>query len=457
MNRAKVSLIQKLREYFESLPFSVEGKNLCVALSGGADSVSLLFGLLEIKDDLNFTVCACHFNHMIRGAEADRDEDFCKELCRSRGIKIYCGRDDVPLHAKTFNLCIEEAARVCRYSFFERICAKDNVDYCLTAHNMNDDAETLLLNLIRGSGSYGASSISPYMYNILRPLLKVSREEIIDFLQKIDQTFVTDSTNLSNDYARNYVRNVILRDMKELNPRVVEALAKYCDLCRNDRSYFEDAVAEHRDFDLRVVQKPIRDRILIKGYKEFSGCSLNSDMIIKIENALFSKNRVCVPLFDDTEAIINDGKVEFGYKTESISLDFDPVELTFGLNRVFGDRVDILLSEVKDEMIVDKLNNTSHIDFDKIKGHLFVRNRRVGDKLLINGMHKSLKKLFIDKKVPKEYRDIIPIIFDEAGIIYVPFIGVSDRVKSNNNSKKAFITTVFNTIEIERWNHAYEK
>ncbi len=458
MNRAKINFIRKLREYFELLPFSVDGKTLCVGLSGGADSVSLLLGLRDVSQTYGFNVSACHFNHMIRGEEADGDEKFCKELCNKYKIKIYCGRDDVPAHAKTYKLSIEEAARNCRYAFFERVCSKNTVDYCVTAHNMNDDAETLILNLIRGSGSNGASSILPYGEKILRPMLKISRQEIEEYLSELGQVYVTDSTNLSNEYSRNYVRNVILPEMMKLNPSVVEALSRYADSCRNDRTYFENLVSENIDSDLREIPKSIRDRILIKKYKDFSGLSLNRNMIADIEQKLFSGNRVCIPLFDNTEAIIDNGKVVFGTKNDILAIEFNEQILIDGTNELFGERVELDLSRNNRELAnINKLYTTAYISFDKIKGALKARNRRVGDKITINGINKSLKKMFIDKKVRKEYRDIIPIIFDEEGIIYVPFIGIADRVKCNNDSNTVYLTTIFNTIEKERWNNAYEK
>ncbi|MBO5869951.1 MAG: tRNA lysidine(34) synthetase TilS [Clostridia bacterium] len=457
MNRARISFIRKLSKYFENLPFSVQEKGLCIALSGGADSVALLLGMAEVSETFGFNISACHFNHMIRGDEADRDEEFCKQLCKNHNIKIFCGRDDVPAYASRYNIGIEEAARSCRYAFFERICSKDTVDYCVTAHNMNDDAETLLINLIRGSGSYGASSIAPYKDKILRPLLEISRQEIEEFLSESEQTYVTDSTNLCNDYTRNYVRNVIIPDMCKLNPSVVEALSRYSASCRSDREYFEAVINENLDTDLRLLPKALRNRVLMKKYKEFSGQSLNSNMVSDIDRALFSEKRVCVPLFDHTEAVINNGNVQFFNKSENPLLEYDFQELQNGTNKVFGDRVIIDISNNKSSGNFNNLSTNAYISEDKIIGKLKVRNRRVGDKIFIKGMNKTLKKLFIDKKVPKEYRNIIPIIFDEEGIIYVPFVGVADRVIQKENNDTIYITTIFNTIEKERWTNAYEK
>lgn len=457
MNRQKTNFIRKLSAYFETLPFSVYGKNLCVGLSGGADSVSLLLGLIEISECFGFSVSACHFNHMIRGAEADRDEKFCKELCKSKSIKIFCGRDDVPAYSKTYKLSIEDAARECRYAFFERICSKKSVDYCVTAHNKNDDAETLLFNLIRGSGSNGGSAIAPYTQSILRPLLKIDREEIESYLKENGQIFVTDSTNLSNEYTRNFLRNIIIPEMKKVNPSVVDAFSRYADSCRNDREYFDLVVAESLECDLRSLPKAVRDRIIIKKYNDFSGVHLNSVMITKIENAIFSNKRICLPLYKNTEAIIENGFVSFANMAENDIVEYNFQNLNIGNNFVFDNRILVDIFDKPFENInVNKLYTTAYISFDKISGAIKVRNRRIGDEILINGMHKSLKKLFIEKKIPKEYRDIIPIIFDDEGIIYVPFIGVSDRVHDASALKKLYFRIVFNTIDKERWSIAYE-
>ncbi len=457
MSQPKTDFIRKLNGYFDSLPFSVEGTTLCVGLSGGADSVSLLLGLIEIKENCGFSVVACHFNHMIRGDEADRDELFCQQLCKQLGVKIFCGRDDVPLYANLHKIGIEQAARECRYAFFERILQKRSVDFCVTAHNKNDDAETLLFNLIRGSGSNGASSISPYSDGILRPLLKIDREEIELFLKDRQQDYVTDSTNLSTDYTRNFIRNNILPELKKINPSVIESLSRYADSCRMDRDYFDNIVEQCYYSDLTLSDRAIRTRVIMKKFFDFAKIRLNHELVCNIDEALFKKQRICIPIFSDYEAIINNGTVNFVNRADVISGEYDAQTLKDGNNEIFGNRVTIIVSSQQEEKNINKLYTTTYLSSDKIMGGLYVRNRRAGDKIFINGMHKCLKKLFIEKKIPKEYRDTIPIIFDDAGIIYVPFVGVSDRVYDKNATNKLYISGIFNTFDIERWSNAYEK
>ncbi len=458
MTELKTDFLRKLSAYFDSLQIDVNGKGLCVCLSGGADSVSLLRGLVSIAPKYGFTVFACHFNHMIRGDESDRDEMFCKELCEKLNIKIFRGRHDVPEYAKYYKLSMEEAARDCRYAFFKRVCERDSVDYCVTAHNMNDDAETLLFNLIRGTGLNGATAIAPNKDKILRPLLKVKRCEIESYLEEIGQDFVTDSTNESLEYSRNYIRHKLIPDIEALNPSVIEALSKYIESCRTDREYFDSIVDMNLESNLFNVPKAVRDRVIIKKYKLFCGGSLNYQMISDIEKAIDSKTRTIIPLYGNTEAIVEKGNVKFNYKSETVSFSFDSVNVDEGENRLFGERVSLIIGEEQKHFEnINKISTTDKLSFDNIIGGINVRNRRIGDKILIHGMHKSLKKLFIENKIPKEYRDIIPILSDDEGIIYVPFVGISDRVYPKNSENVKVVTTIFNTIDTERWMNAYEE
>ncbi len=458
MSQPKTDFIHKLRSYFKTLPFDMREKNLCVCLSGGADSVALLRGMLFISSELEITVKACHFNHGIRGEEADRDETFCRGLCKELGVEIYCGRDDVPAYAALQKMTIEEAARDRRYAFFKRMYEKKKVDYCLTAHNMNDDAETLLLNLMRGSGSYGASSIAPYSYGILRPMLKIQRNEIEAFLETIKQEYINDSSNESDEYTRNYVRHNIIPSMQKVNPCVVEALAGYTESCRIDRDYFEENILQLHNTDLRKAHKALRDRYLIQRGQVLLGIRLNSAMLNEIERALFSGKRKVVPLASRWDAIVCKGRVEFACKEENLDFKFSETPLQSGENKYLNDRAIISLKKFSDADIkVNNFSTTNVITFDNIKGTVYVRNRRIGDKIRIRGINRSLKKLFIDKKIPQEYRNIIPIIFDDEGILYVPFVGISDRAFPSESSIKTKIITTLVNVHKERWSDAYEE
>lgn len=460
MNMVNNNLISKIRVFFDTLSIDLKDKGICVCLSGGADSVALLLSLTTVSKYYGFNVYACHFNHMIRGYEADKDEEFCKSLCEKIGIKLYCGRDDVPAYARLNKISMEDAARQCRYAFFERIYSKNNIDFCATGHNMNDNAETLIFNLIRGSGINGASAIPPINGHIIRPFLNVKRDEIESFLSDLDQEFVTDSTNLSDDYTRNNIRHNIIPAMEKINPSLVDTLSRFIVSNRADRDYFENEIVDLLDSDLRNLHRALRSRVIFKKFNDFSGEFLNNALLCEIEKAILSDTRIVLPINNNTEAIVQNGNVCFYNKCDVDSLNYPEVTLNYGDNLIFSDKVIISISNTKDNESkkINKISTSDLISFDNIYGELRVRNRLIGDKICIRGVNRTLKKLFIEKKIPKEYRNIIPILCDDKGIIYVPFVGISDRVYTKNiNGQNKYITTVLNTVNIERWYNAYEK
>ena len=455
---AKTDFEYKLRRFFETYPYDFNGKILCVCLSGGADSVALLRGMLNIAEELNVIIKACHFNHGIRGQEADEDELFCKSLCKSLGVELFCGRDNVPAFAMLHKMSLEEAARDRRYAFFYRMGEKTTVDFCLTAHNMNDDAETLIYNLIRGSGVNGACGISLSYGLTLRPMLKIERREVEAYLDFLQQDYVTDSTNLSNDYTRNFIRHEIIPQMQKINPSVIQALTRFTESTRNDRDYFIPLVFGYYLDDIRKHPKAIRDRIIINKAYDTIDIHLNSDMVERIEKALFSGRRKTVPLTADAEAIVSRGRVKFVHKIEDEEFEFPPEALMMDESQYMFGRVTL---SVKEESSADESNNkifaSNVITLDNVKGTVYVRNRRIGDKICIRGINRSLKKMFIEKKIPREYRQVVPIIYDDEGILYVPFIGISDRAFPKDNAKRYKITTTLDTVDKERWSDAYEK
>ena len=449
--------IAVLRRSFDGMCGELNEKKLCVCLSGGADSVALLRGCEMLSGEYGFSLCACHFNHMIRGAEADRDETFCKALCESRGIELFRGRDDVPEYARVFKCSLEEAARICRYAFFERLLESKRFDYYATAHNMNDDAETLIMNLVRGSGSNGASSVSARNGRLLRPMLAASRDDVELFLESVGQAHIYDSTNDSTEYTRNYIRKVIIPEMQNINPRVVEALSAFADSAREDRVFFDSLVDKESDSDLRKLPDAILKRVVLRKYKDYSGRIANGEQIGMIVSAVKKGKRAVIPLCGEIEVIVDEGKLSFVNGIESVPV-YPEAVLCIGENSIFGGRVTAFYENFPAAHAnFNNLSTHQRLDFDNICGELCVRQRNVGDKITVFGINKSVKKLFIEKKIPVEFRNIIPVYFDSKGIVYIPFVGVSDRAYPNNSYNTVEITTVFNSIEKERWRKAYEK
>lgn len=216
-----------------------EGKTAVCAVSGGADSTALLLALKELSGEIGFKLRACHLNHGLRGEESDADENFCADLCERLGVELYrkkiCVRDFSQKHES-----LEETARKIRYRFFDeaRELSGDN-SVIATAHNANDSAETVLLNIIRGTGLKGLCGIPPVRDKIIRPLIYARRSEIEEFLRQRDQPFVTDKTNFSEDYTRNRIRLNIIPEMAGINPSVVGTISRMSANLRSDSDFLE--------------------------------------------------------------------------------------------------------------------------------------------------------------------------------------------------------------------------
>lgn len=223
------------------------GGRVVAALSGGADSVSLLIALNELRGELHIELFACHLNHGLRGEASDRDERFCRELCEGLGVPLYSRRINVSERMRKHE-STEQAARRERYAFFEEALASFGADILATAHNANDNAETVLLNLARGTGLKGLCGIPPVRcfgkgFRVIRPLIFCERAQIEEFLNERGQGCVTDATNLSEDYTRNKLRRRVLPELSGINPSVVAVIGRMTSNLRADNEFL-DALAE---------------------------------------------------------------------------------------------------------------------------------------------------------------------------------------------------------------------
>lgn len=271
--------LDKVRAAISGFDMFAECERVCVALSGGADSVSLIIALNELRLELS----ACHLNHGLRGEESDRDERFCNELCEKLGVPLYSKKINVSELAEKHE-STEQAARRVRYGFFEEALARFGTKTLATAHNANDNAETVLLNLTRGTGLKGLCGIPPVRsfgegFRVVRPLICCERAEIEAFLNERGQASVTDATNLSEDYTRNKLRRRVLPELAEINPSVLAVIGRMTGNLRADSEYLdtiaEKALARSREgrgwnaAELAALPDPIRARavrrILILG------------------------------------------------------------------------------------------------------------------------------------------------------------------------------------------------
>ena len=243
-----------LKHLHSSLPQTPLGSLSIVALSGGADSVALLLGLLYLGQPL----VAAHCNFHLRGEESDVDEAFVRQLCEERGVKLYVEHFDTEAYAKQQRISIEMAARELRYDFFERLRQQLGADTIAVAHHRDDNVETLLLNLVRGSGLKGLCGMQPQNGFIVRPMLNIPRTEIEAFLKESQQPFRTDSTNTDTAFKRNKIRHELLPLLRELNPSIDRTLAETITRLNEAHSLLQSAPSSPRPLRSDSIAAPAR-------------------------------------------------------------------------------------------------------------------------------------------------------------------------------------------------------
>lgn len=401
-------------------------RNITVALSGGADSMSLLYALLDIKDELGVTVNAAHLNHMIRGDEADRDEVFVKAECEKLGVALLTERADIPRLAKQMGKSTELTAREVRYEFLERV----STGIVATAHNADDNLETVILNLSRGTALEGLCGIPPKRGIFIRPLILATRREIEEYCEQNGIAYVTDSTNLRDCYTRNKIRHNIVPVLREINPSVEETVLRTGrqlkeiskDINALAEAYLKDNTDQCGKLSLTGFKElPISvAKQVIKRFIDNKDPDISPENI-HIEEAFkkaLSGGKTSLPKGYSAVFTKSSGEILKGDK----KADFQ-VKIT-----------EITLNEGKIHNLL--LNNS--LDCDKIVGKLILRARMPGDSIRLygRGCTKTLNKLYNEEAVPSHMRDELPVIADEKGVIWVCGIGVAHRCAVNEKTRK---------------------
>jgi tRNA(Ile)-lysidine synthase len=260
MKLSQKSIPHRTYKFIQKNNLIQSGQKVIVAVSGGADSIALLDILLTLQEKLNIKISVCHFNHRLRGVESDGDEKFVREFCKMRDIECIVDRAENKNQYKS-----EEKARDARYGFFKKILKEGRGDTLATAHNQNDQVETFLLRLARGSGIYGLKSIPSQREKIIRPLLPINRTEIEQYLKDRRLKHKTDSTNKNLNFDRNYVRHQILPLFEKLNPRFSNSLSSTIGLIEDDTNFLEKIADEK----LRQISKVVGNTIIEIDYKKW--------------------------------------------------------------------------------------------------------------------------------------------------------------------------------------------
>lgn len=399
----------KLLKFAREQNLIAPGDTVICAVSGGADSVAMLFALYLLRKKLGITLEAAHFNHNLRGEESKRDEKFVRELCARYEIPLHVASGEIRSGKKG----LEAAARDARYAFLESLPGK-----IATAHTADDNAETILMHLVRGTGLKGLGGIAPQRGKLIRPMLGITRREVEDFLAEWHLPHVEDSTNETDAFLRNRLRHHVMPLLAEENPRIAENLSQMAlrlredEACLTRQSHYETLPEVEA---LRTLPSAVRSRMLERFLKE-NGVREPEDVhIAQAEALVFSESPSASAAFPGGVTLSR----QYGRLTANPTGEaFTPVTLTCpGSAEAAGIRI---TCEPAGELAQSE-NLLTVCPVGKIS----IRPRQTGDKIRLSGGSKSLKKLFIDRKIPAAVRGQIPVVCDETGILGVCSIGVN--------------------------------
>lgn len=404
-------MLNKLRAFLKEQALLSPGDKVIAAVSGGADSVAMLFALYLLRDELGITLEAAHFNHHLRGAESDRDEAF---------VTDFCGRYCIPLHLGSGRIVsgkkgLEAAARDARYAFLRSLPGK-----VATAHTADDNAETVLMRLIRGTGLKGLGAIAPVSGNVIRPMLTVTRDDVEAFLEEYALPHVEDSSNAEDDFLRNRIRHGILPLMRAENPRIGENLSAMALLLRQDEACLQAMIPEEQMPDvsrLKAMEPALRRRTLERFLKAQGVREPEQIHILQAEQLLYH--------WSPSASMQFPGGVTIGRQYDRlVRLECAP-ELPETRLSVLGETC-IGGKRFVSEYATDLEERPDSVLVCPV-GVLIVRSRRSGDTMRLPGGTRSLKKMYIDRKIPASQRAAVPVLADDRGVLAVFGIGTDIR------------------------------
>ena len=435
-----------------------EGDTIVIGVSGGPDSMALLYTLIETKEFINFNIIIVHINHGVRGEEALKDELFVKEKAEELNIPYYSKTIDMVGYAKDNKISEEEAGRKLRYGFFRQILSKKGKGKIAVAHNKDDQAETLLMRIFRGTGIDGLKGMDFLQKDIIRPILNISREDIEKYIEENEIETVLDKTNLMPIYTRNQIRLELIPYIeKNFNPNLIDTMWRLSETSTLDSNFLERYSEDKYNNMLKSKDKTYIVLDVDMFNKEDESIK-NRIVRMSIEKILgdlqgFSREHInsLVKLFELGETgkeihlprnII--GKVDYKelqiYIEKFKSKNIYSYKLNLGYNEIIdiGYELDLEVLPIEDVNLKKGKKDTRYFDYDKIEGELYIRNRRAGDRLVPFGMkgRKKLKDYFIDEKISRDLRDEIPLIIDEKNIIWVIGYRTSNLYKIDNKTKK---------------------
>ncbi len=447
---------KKVYETVRKYSMLSQNDRVLVGLSGGKDSCVLLYVLYRLSAELGITLTAFHLNHSIRGEEALRDELFSKAFSEKLKIPFCTDTVDVPAAAKKCGTGLEVTARNIRYSEFGKFAALNSCNKIATAHTLSDNTESVFISLMR-SGTL--SQIPPVRDNIIRPMIECTTEEVVEYAAESGIDYIFDSTNASTDYLRNFLRLSVLPQFRAKSPGFDETVSRagkifssYRALAqREGEKYFEnnsnpESLLSLRELALDETQISVFYYVISK-ILEKQNVFLTFERFEKIAELIKEgQTGKSVSLSGNKELFIGYNSIYVEDKGRAQEPFFLPLKR--GVNVIPNSPYSVIIEtcaqyeerKTANKQKVNKITKNILIDCNIINNDFYARSRKSGDKYICRSVTRSVKKYLIDAKIDRNLRDFFPIVCDKDGIVWVPGLGIADRIKKENTGEELSVS-----------------
>jgi tRNA(Ile)-lysidine synthase len=448
-------LLKTVSRLIQEQELIVTGDRVLIAFSGGPDSTALSDILGKLCEEFKFQLAFFHLNHGLRGQEALRDQNFCVEWAKKRNFEIFIEQYDVKAYKKELSISLEEAARKVRYQKLKEVAELWKADKIALGHHRNDQVETILMNIIRGTGINGLRGMPIRNGKFIRPLLRTSLDEIHHYLEEQHLAFVIDSTNLDQSFLRNRIRNGLIPLLKQdYNAKIEEIIFR---MGLNIQESLSIIPEEKWSIEKkgRLFRLPVSSLVKTSDFKRRQGLI---ELINQVKGDTYHITRAH---FKALEYIIKKGKGQ----------TMLPEKISFWVDNgyIYGRRGELLLGDIPNWSYILKIPGINkfedigliiesfqknipgqfdlkalwcEIDLDKCDLPLLVRNFLNGDRVVVNGKEKKLKTIFHGQGIPENWRKKVPILCDQKKILWIPGILLDERAQVQENSKSIFIVSM---------------
>lgn len=438
-------MLERVEKFIIENNLISKGDKIIVALSGGPDSVALLHILEKLRAKYDLKLGACHINHLLRGEDAMKDEEFSKTLCNKLHINFYSHREDIKAYSKKHNIGEEESGRRVRYGFFQKVLEENDYNKIALGHNLDDNVETFLFRLMRGTSLDGLNSIPLKRDNIIRPIMNEKKKDILSFLENNNFDYAIDHSNFENIYTRNKIRlDLIPYIEKEFNPLFVDKISDIIEEIKETNSYFKEKLDGFIEEDkisierILTLEKFLRKK-LINMYLRRYEVEVSREKLDNIDELIVSLGPKEINIGKGYTFKKGYNYIKVEKKTKKTSAK-GKIALEINSKMMYN-------GYIIESKLLEKLPSKKqgfYFDYDKLDKNIYIRTRKDGDKFVPFGMtnKKKLKNFFIDSKVEKDKREMIPLILTGEEILLVGDLRGSNLFRVDKETKKVLLLKV---------------